>query len=233
MQALKDTNKLFLPFVKNSLPLLIVIYFGCELMQHFFLTMIAAAKLTQSMNLPAMFGGVLTSLLEFVFMTMLVPLRVMNLQSQQPPGSFIEFTKKHIAALTAESLRAFGVTMLWLCLFIIPGIYKYICYFFVPYVVVADEAYIRGERDALEYSTQLVKGFSLQLLTLIVLFTLADLARGHMRESLPLQQSPVATLIVGLGFFAFVIYTNILLFRIYQLRVIRYAGAANVSASHL
>jgi len=219
LPALKDSLRLYRPFLASSLLLLLILFFGVELLHHYFLTIMRLTQGIQSFNLPAIMGQILTSLLEFVCLTMLVPLKIMALQGRAPDIGFVAFTQKHIKALTLESLRALAVTLIWTMALILPGFFKYLRFFFVPYIVVADPLYEKGQVDALEKSNQLVKGYTLQLFIIICLLTASELTRGAMREKFPLLQEPVAAIGLAVGFFAFSLLTNILLFRIYQLRM--------------
>lgn len=222
--------------IKSDFWMLLALFIGVELMHHYFLLVLGLTRQTQSMNFLAIMGTLTVSLTEFVTLTMLIPLRVMEGDRGAPKGNFIAFLKKHIGPLASESLRAIAVTLLWTMALILPGIFKYIRYFFVPYVVIADPAYERGERDALKYSDQLVKGSTwILFLVIIVLFGL-DTTRSTTREALaPSADSPLSFLIAALAaalFFVIAIYTNILLFRYYQLRVKALSGGTP-NGSHI
>jgi len=218
-QLFHETNIAFQPLLKNSLGLIALLFLGCEAMQHYFALLIRLAQDTQSQNLPAILGQMVVSLTEFVALTMLIPLRVMEFDNKAPAGSFWAFTQKHLAALTLESLRSLAITLLWTLLFIIPGIFKYIRYLFVPYVVVADPVYQEGQRDALEYSDQLAKGIGLPLFVLLVILFGLEALHGSLIESFPLMENPIPALASGFVLFLVSLYANVLLFRIYQLRV--------------
>lgn len=58
-----------------------------------------------------------------------------------------------------ETLRAWGKTLLWSFVFLIPGVIKYINYILTPFVVLFSKRYKNGEVDALEYSTKISKNF--------------------------------------------------------------------------
>lgn len=223
-QMFKDANSLFPPLVKRSLWLLLILFIGVEFLHHYFLLVTQLTKDIQSMNIYGLLGQLFTSLLEFVTLTMLIPLRVMELDNAQSPGSFWAFTQKHIGPLTIESMRALAMTILWSLLFIVPGVIKYIRYFFVPYVVVADPLYQKGERDALEYSNQLVKGITFALFVFLVLLLGVDITRNSLREQYPLLTNPIPAFAFAALFFAMNVYANILLFRLYQLRAAPLSG---------
>lgn len=223
MKALKDSRKLFIPVMKSDLVLLSLLFLGCEIMQHYFLILIQVTKETQSFNLFAIIGQITTSLFEFVALTMLVPLRVMGREHPNlllsDNETFISFTQRHVTSLTAESIRSLAAVIIWSLLFIIPGIFKYIRYSFVPYVVVADPEYQKGTRDALEYSNELVKGYTFQIFILFAILLAQEAARSWAREHYPIMHQPLSALLAGGFFFMLNIFANILLFRLYQLRV--------------
>ena len=225
-----------------------------EGLQHYFLLIAKIAESeSQSIFVLAVFGQLLTALTEFVALTMLVPMRILELDAGQKPGRFQDFFKKHIVDLTAESLKAFAFIVMWTVLslglgfiglllgvyavygtldgfeqkylyivlgvFLLPGIYKYLSYFFVQYIVVADPEYISDRRDALKYSATLVKPVVLIVLLAAIAVTGLELLRGHFRELWPLQTSPLAAIGSGLVFYLLALLSHVLLFKFYQLRV--------------
>ena len=99
-----------------------------------------------------------------------------------------------------EVLRTWGKILQWSFLAIIPGFVKYFFYTLVPYVIVQSRVYERGEVDALELSTQIVKQNVWKILGLVLLFhifiplvltTLFD-------EYRMIRQTPVACLLLTL-----------------------------------
>lgn len=235
LNILKNSLGLFKPVVKNSILVLSISFIGGEFLQHYYTQILALTKAAGSINIFAVVNQALVSLLEFVILTMLVPLRVMEHQSNknEPPASFWAFAKKHTPALTLESIRALAVTLLWSLLLILPGVFKYVRLFFVPYVVVADPEYQSGNRDALEYSNKLIKGIGLPLFLLILALFGIDLLRSSVRESFPLFTNPIPAGGLALGFFIFNIYINILLFRLYQERVKELARGGTPNGTHV
>jgi len=75
---------------------------------------------------------------------------------------------KDFEQLVIESLRAWGSTFLWTLLLIVPGVVKWIAYFFVPFVVLFSKKYSLGEVDALQHSQKIF--FNTWGKLLIVLF---------------------------------------------------------------
>lgn len=218
--SLSHTKKL----ITTNIAMLLFAFLLIELSQHHFVNMLSVATSMQNdmLKVLALLGQLFTSITEYVFLAMLVPLRVMIFEGLHAEETFSNFTKKHVLPLAAEGLRAMGVVILWTILLIIPGIFKYVRLTFVPYVVVADPEYGAGRRDALKYSDQITKGFTLQLFGILCVLVLLEMVRGSFRENFMLQQSPVFALLGGAAFFAVSLFANILLFKVYLLRVKRY-----------
>lgn len=74
--------------------------------------------------------------------------------------------------LLIENLRAWGSTFLWSLLLILPGLYKWLSYSLVPYVVLFSKKYSEGQVDALEFSTVVFKKCWLKVLFLVLFFGL-------------------------------------------------------------
>ncbi len=69
-----------------------------------------------------------------------------------------EHYKAYLKDVTVETLRSYGRIAIGFLLLILPGIYRYIQYSLINYIVQFDERYARGEIDALETSRSLLKG---------------------------------------------------------------------------
>lgn len=83
-----------------------------------------------------------------------------------------EFLSKHLNPLFIETLRAWGKTLLWSIVFIIPGIWKFLHYSLVPFVVVGSPLYQQGRVDALQASTAIVRKHRVQVFGIFILFHL-------------------------------------------------------------
>lgn len=77
------------------------------------------------------------------------------------------------AQLAKEGLRVLGKTLAWGFLFIIPGVVRFFSYLFVPYIVLLDSRYAKGEIDALRTSSRQVRRSWFRLLIVFILFSLA------------------------------------------------------------
>lgn len=82
------------------------------------------------------------------------------------------FIQHHLNQLGIEVLRSWGKTLLWSLLFILPGIWKYLEYTMIPFVVTLSKAYDRGEQDALLTSTRIVRRNLLKVLAILLSFHL-------------------------------------------------------------
>ena len=90
---------------------------------------------------------------------------------------FLSFFKDKWSLLIIESLRSTASVISWSVLFIIPGLIKYFRLYFVPLIVAFHPSYQKGEVDALEESSRLLKGATAPIIaTLLILSTLSSLA---------------------------------------------------------
>ncbi len=94
-------------------------------------------------------------------------LAALKFRKRNDQTSLLQFFASRLNLLFIESLRALGKTFSWSFLFIFPGLYKWVCYTFVPFVVMFDPDYQSGRVDALESSTQKVR-FSFWKISLIL-----------------------------------------------------------------
>lgn len=71
--------------------------------------------------------------------------------------SLKDFLGKYLNQIYIETLRSWGKTLLWSLFFILPGIWKFIEYSLVPFVVTSSQRYDDGKEDALKKSAQIVR----------------------------------------------------------------------------
>lgn len=96
--------------------------------------------------------GVLESVLIFLLFCYTIP----EVRVLQAPMFLAEpFKEKYFASLAAESLRAMGFVLLWCLALILPGIYKYCRYIFVPFISIFSKEYRDNKADALKLSEEL------------------------------------------------------------------------------
>jgi hypothetical protein len=81
-----------------------------------------------------------------------------------------EFILKFFSQVSIEILRSWGKTLLWSLLFLVPGIWKYIQYTFIPFIVTLSRSYDLGEKDALRFSAAIVRHHMLKVVAILVIF---------------------------------------------------------------
>lgn len=99
-----------------------------------------------------------------------------------------------------------------------PFVYYYIAYFFVGYVVLTDPEYEAGKVNPLKRSVQVAKGFVFILILISIVLYMIDAQRTQLRQNLTIERLPVLIL-ATLIFELITIYSNILLFEIYRLKI--------------
>jgi hypothetical protein len=82
------------------------------------------------------------------------------------------FIQQHLNQLSIEILRSWGKTLMWSLVLIVPGLWKYIEYTLIPFVVTASKRYDRGETDALLESSRVVKQHLLKVCAILLVFHL-------------------------------------------------------------
>lgn len=80
-----------------------------------------------------------------------------------------DFLKKFLNQMYIETMRAWGKTLLWSLVLILPGLWKYTEYILVPFVVTSSPRYDQGKEDALEMSAYVVK-HNLGKISLVLFF---------------------------------------------------------------
>jgi hypothetical protein len=82
------------------------------------------------------------------------------------------YIRKFLNQVSIEILRSWGKTLLWSLLLILPGLWKYIQYTLIPFVVTLSPSYAAGDRDALAYSAMVVRHHLGKVLAIIFVFHL-------------------------------------------------------------
>lgn len=210
--------KVLKPFFLNNWILLLVVFLVSEgLIQHF-TQMKLSTRHAMSVNYIAFIGEAFTALFHVIFFTFLVAQKVSEISDGSPRENLARFALRHIWPYTLESIRALAKALLWSILFLIPGLFFYTRYFFVPFVVLKDPEYQLGQVDALKRSNDLIKGMTGTLFLLLVALLSLEILRQSLRELFLFSEPHV---IYGVAFvFEFLfIFSNILLFQIYRLRI--------------
>jgi hypothetical protein len=105
---------------------------------------------------------ILTQIVAFL-LYLLLPARILEAEEGRRAAPITGLSRKHGKDLVNETLRVAAQVIFGLIMFIIPGLIRGVRYGFVPFIVTSDKTYMEGKRDALEYSSQLIKGITLAL----------------------------------------------------------------------
>jgi hypothetical protein len=135
--------------------------------------------------------------------------------------SLSEFYSKYLNQVYIETLRSWGKTLLWSLLFILPGVWKYIEYSLVPFVVTGSNDYETGKIDALKKSKQIVRKRVFAILGVLIFFHLMiPMFVSTMFDAYRIVwQTPAQSLLLNLlDTYLFIISTQ-LLFRIFRSEV--------------
>lgn len=117
------------------------------------------------------FWGALSLVLSILFPTLvaIISLYALKNNSLRKFGSFLS-DKLELTIL--ETMRAYGVSILWGFLFIIPGLIKMSYYYLTTFVVLFLPEYDEGKVDALKKSEEISKHHWMTLNLLVTLFYL-------------------------------------------------------------
>lgn len=168
-------------------------------------------------------GLICWGLIEGLLLSLIIPVRMEEtLQNNKSIASgltFKELLKRYGLPLTAESLRVLASVILWSLLLIIPGIFKQIRYFFVPFVVLFDSEYQASRRDALNRSNELVRGITLPFVALVIVYVLIFIFIGKFLQANSIFERPILVIgISGLSM-ALSVFSNCWLYALYKARV--------------
>jgi hypothetical protein len=82
------------------------------------------------------------------------------------------FIGHHMNSLSIETLRSWGKTLMWSLVLVLPGIWKFIEYTMLPFVVTLSAPYLRGEEDALQASARVVRRHLPKVCAVLLVFHL-------------------------------------------------------------
>lgn len=145
--------------------------------------------------------GFLSMVISLIFPILLILICLFGLSEYEKPFSaLVGFFKRYLNQMMIEILRSWGKILQWSLLLIIPGVIKYLFYTLVPFVVTESRTYDRGETDALEMSTRLVKKNFGWILLLVFIFhiLIPGMLTSLFDEYRLLWQTPVACLLLNL-----------------------------------
>lgn len=119
--------------------------------------------------------------------------------------------------LFIETLRSWGKTMWWFLALILPGLYKFIAYAYVPAVVFFDPEYDKGNVDALQASERFFRKhwLSTSLVFLVFYFVFPIMLSSVLDNYKDFNDTPVLALLVSVFNGAISLFAFLLLAEIY------------------
>jgi hypothetical protein len=124
------------------------------------------------------------------------------------------FIQHNVNAMSIEILRSWGKTLLWSLLLVLPGIWKYVEYTMIPFVVALSGRYQRGEEDALQASATVVRHQVLKICAILLVFhvVIPSLLTVYFDDYRLVWHTPVQALILTLvDVYIFIVSTQLLL----------------------
>lgn len=124
------------------------------------------------------------------------------------------FIQDHLNQLSIEILRSWGKTLLWSLLLILPGLWKYLEFTMIPFVVTLSKTYDKGEVDALKASARVVRAHLLKVSAILLCFHLIfpSILTVLFDEYRLVWQTPGAALVLTLiDVYLFIFSTQLLL----------------------
>lgn len=170
--VLKNAFKLLANLKLFAVPILLFFWIS-SIFEHFMIQKIEELVNSNNPSTAALIGygaaHLLSGILFPTLITLLALTRVRNL-SLGPQTPEYQIDPRPSELLFIETLRSWGMTIWWFFALILPGIYKFIAYVYVPFVVFLDPAYERGDIDALKASEQQFRRRIWSTLSVFVVF---------------------------------------------------------------
>jgi hypothetical protein len=167
-------------------------------------------------------AALLSQTLSF-YIYMVVPFRTWAKETNRVSLPTRSIWKQHGVDLVSESLYVAAYAVLWSMLGIIPGIFKALRWAYVPYIVMTDERYFRGELHARTESNRLVTGITWAIFIIWCAYTAIELGFSWSEGLSEDWNLPYIgftwRLVLSLASLYVLLYSVLLDFGIYQLRL--------------
>lgn len=160
-------------FKKVFLPLFALVVLSSNIDQYLNLKMESALRDPMGVQAQVIYYGFFSILSSVLFPVLLISTALFALNNlQNSEKNLHDFWAINLNQMYIEILRAWGKTLQWTLLFILPGIWKYVEFSMVPFVVTSSQRYAEGQVDALKGSSQIVRRRWFVVLATLVLFHL-------------------------------------------------------------
>lgn len=203
------------------MPLFIAVVISSNVDQYLSLAVEKAITNPDGAQQAVYFFGFLSIISSLIFPVLLTLIALFAVSAVQSHNSLESFFKRYTNQVYIETLRAWGKTLLWSLLLILPGLWKYIEYIFVPFVVVESTPYQEGHEDALKASSHIVRKHFFKVLGVIALFHffIPLLLTALFDQYRLLWGTPIASLALNFLDTYLLLFSTQLLFAIFQREV--------------
>ncbi|MCB0406844.1 MAG: hypothetical protein KDD34_01495 [Bdellovibrionales bacterium] len=184
----------------------------------------------ETLTLIATLGDFAIDLFMSIYVLILAPLTVLDLEARRPFRSVWAWSHQTLWPLTIEGLRVLTFTLLWSLALIIPGLYKMVRYSFVPFVVMFDPQY--ENEDALERSHKLTVGVFWVILLVMIASQILSLLLLLPNELFTGMAQHVVRFFTTLLTLVFSIYTLLVSFNIYRIQAAQTTVAVEEGGSN-
>ncbi len=160
-------------FKKVFLPLFALVVLSSNIDQYLNLKMELALRDPSGVQSQVISFGFLSILSSILFPVLLLSITLFALNGIHASGNSLRiFWAQHLNQLYIETLRAWGKTLLWSLVLVLPGLWKYLEYSMVPFVVTSSSRYGEGRLDALKGSAAVVRRHWFKVPFILVIFHL-------------------------------------------------------------
>lgn len=209
-------------FKKIALPLFTLAILSNNVDQYLNMQVEEALRDPSGIQKSILIYGFLSIFFNIVFPVLMTTLALFSLFSLKSKAmSLSGFFDKHLNQIFIETLRAWGKTLLWSMVFLLPGIWKYLHYSLVPFVVAGSPLYREGRVDALQASASIVSKHRVKVLGIFILFHLfIPIVLSALFDAYRLiWKTPLASLLLSLLDTYLLIISTHLLFNIFTSEV--------------
>ncbi len=196
----------------------IVLFFWISsIFEHFLVKKIELVVNSSDPNTFSLLGLASLHLLNgILFPTLITLLALSHIRNKKNNTPSYQIEGSPSEQLFIEMLRSWGKTTWWFLAFILPGLYKFIAYAYVPIIVFLDPEYDTGQVDALQASEkQFRKRWWVTCFVFLVFYFVFPIMLSSVLDSYKdFNETPVLALLVSifngaLALFAFLLLTEI------------------------
>lgn len=127
--------------------------------------------------------------------------------------SVFQYFGRHLSWLIKEQLRAVGKMISWGLLLILPGLWKFLEYSMLSFVVLFDPRYPKGEIDALQTARQFFYRHWGKILAISAAFAICTLILTSVDEYRSFQDHPASAVLM--------VFVDLVLFILFQWSLLR------------